>query len=262
MCLGNTTLSQVESQKQPEITKDSLFSGKLICYQHKKGYRFSIDPVLLAHYMEVEYHDRILDLGTGCGVIPLIVHYRYPEYFLQLTGIEIQLSLYDLAHHNVKANSFENNVEIHQGDIRQIKNLFRAESFDKVVCNPPFFTKENGRQSSNVEARCARHQVQGSLEEFLRAAAYCLKNRAAAFFIYPADQIVEIIDSAQRVQLEPKTIQFIYSYPEGSHCAKLALVKFVKNGKRGCNILLPHYVYESKNGAYSGQMARLYSDKL
>lgn len=239
-------------------TDDSLFSGKIICYQNRNGYRFSIDPVLLSHFLEINENDRIVDLGTGSGVMPLILLYRHFEDIHHIKGIEIQDNLCALADHNIKSNRFEKKASVVQGDIKCIRDYFRPESYDKVICNPPFFKKNTGRLSTNLEAQIARHEIKGDLQDFITAAAFCLKNRACAYFVYPAEKINYFLNIATKTRLEPKQIQFIYSYPGSEIEATLARVRCVKNGKSGVTIMSPFFIYSKKNGPYTSAMQNYY----
>lgn len=238
-------------------TSDTLFNNELCCIQHEKGYRFSIDSIILAHFVRVRKEDRILDLGAGCGVAALIVFYRNKEIVREISGIEIQKSLSNLAKVNYNKNKIGNFGRIYNEDIRNIRTVIPAETYDAVICNPPFYKTGTGRKNQNDEARIARHQIHGELGEFLKAAFYGLKNRGAAFFIYPAESICDFICLASKKRLEVKRMRFVYSYPNALK-ASLVLAECVKNGKPGADIMEPLYVYKEKNGGYSDEMEQYY----
>lgn len=242
----------------PSWSNDSLFSGKIICHQDQNGYRFSIDPVLLSHFADINTGDKVLDLGAGCGVIMLILLYRYYDDIDHVRGIEIQDNLWSLADHNIASNRFERKASVVHGDIKRISDFNDPESYDRVICNPPFFRENSGRLSSNLEARIARHEMRGTLKDFFSAAAFSLKNRGSSYFIYPAEKINYFLNMATKAKLEPKKIQLIYSYPGPEVEASLACVKCVKNGKTGMRVLTPFYIYSKKNGPYSSQMQLYY----
>lgn len=249
-----------DSMSQANLSQDSLFDGELVCYQHSKGYRFSIDAVLIAHFVSVRRNDRILDLGCGCGIISLILMYRHQNVIREILGIEFQEPLAKLAMKNLLENGFSSKAEVLQGDIRNLNNFFVPESFDSVVCNPPFYSPGSGRKTVEKEANTARHQITGGLDDFLKAAAFAVKNRGSVYFIYPADQTCEFIHSAKRNRLEPKFLHLIYSYPEPNSNAKLAMFHCVKNGGGGVGISLPFFIYKEKNGEYSGAMQKYYEN--
>ncbi len=241
------------------ISRDSLFNGELTCYQHEKGYRFSIDAVLVAHFMDVRQNDRILDLGTGCGIICLILLYRHQSRVREVCGIEVQHGLADLADKNIQANGFEEGGRIIQGDIKFILDLVQPESFDKIICNPPFYTPGSGRENEIEETSHARHQILADLQDFLMAAASAVKNKGSVYFIYPADRACEFVLIAQSFKLEVKKLQFVYSYPQKGGSARLVLIHCLKNGGKGVEIMNPFYVYRQKNGTFSSEMQEFYN---
>ena len=131
-------------------------------------------------------------------------------------GIEVQQELAELALTNLTANSFAGFGKIIHGDINQIETLITAESYDTVVCNPPFYAANSGRVSHNQQSLIARHQIAGTVEDFLRAAAFAVKNGGEVYFIYPAERISECVFLAAKYRLEMKTLRFIYSYPQAN----------------------------------------------
>lgn len=241
------------------ITKDSLFDGQLSCYQNQEGYRFSIDSVLLAHLTRVRPQWNALDLGCGNGIIGLILLYRWQHLGLSLTGIERQKSLFKLAQRNMAANHFSEKAKVICGDIRQIDQLVTPESYDLVVCNPPFYKSSHGRQNANIEAREARHQLHGSLQEFLRSSFFAVKNKGEVSVVYPAAQLQELLYAAKSCRIPAKSIDIIYSYPDDSMSARLVIVTCVKNGSGLSRVNPPFYIYEKKKGQYSEAVRSFFS---
>jgi tRNA1Val (adenine37-N6)-methyltransferase len=244
-----------------EIDSNSLFNGDLICEQYKNGYRFSIDAVLLAHFVTVRKDDRILDLGTGSGIILLIILYRYNKIIRDCAGIEVQDRLFSLAKRNILNNSYLEKCTLLHGDMRKIQHLCRAGSFDSIVCNPPFYPEHTGRMSTNSEEKTARHQVRGQIDDFLAAAAHAVKNRGNVYFIYPADLLGEFILVASRYKFEVKKLRFVYSYPGSQKGAQLVLVHCSKNGGKGVYISEPLYIHAEKNGPYTPEVDEYYQKK-
>lgn len=238
------------SLKAKQVTQGTLFSGKLTCRQHDPGYRFSVDSVLLAHFPKIRKYEKILDLGTGCGVVGLILCYRNKNSLLSITGIENQPDLAELARLNICENGYKDTFRLINDDLENHKDIFEPESFSLVVSNPPFYAKGSGRTNSDAEAMAARHQSDTGLHGFVQAAAYCVKNRGRVVFIYPAEQSMDLLMCLHHLRLTPKTIEYIYSYPESDN-ASLVLVESVKNGGVGCRIRAPFYLYQNKNGPYS-----------
>jgi tRNA1(Val) A37 N6-methylase TrmN6 len=238
--------------------EDTLFNGSLICHQYRRGYRFSVDSVLLGHFPTVRTGETVLDLGTGCGIVGLILLFRHSYRNISVTGIERQAELLELASQNCIDNGYQDSFQLVHGQVEEVDRLLPAESFSLVIANPPFFRSGSGRLCGGEQATTARHQSANGLQGFVDGAAYCLKNRGRTAFIYPATQVAELIGALIRRRLEPKRLQFIYSYPGPTAPAKLVLVESVKNGGPGARILPPCYLYRSRNGAYSAEVQAMY----
>lgn len=242
-----------------ERTQDTLFDGKLLCLQNANGYRFSIDPVLLAHFVRLGKDEKVLDLGAGCGIVGLILLYRAGDCIRSLTAFEIQAGLAELARDNISLNKFQKQMQVVEGDLRDIKTFLQPEIYSTVVCNPPFYPLGRGRPSANKESEIARHQIACTLTEILKAAAMVVKNRGRVSLIYPADGLGRLLSLLPKQGLTAKRLQFIYSYPDAEKGARLLLLEAAKNGGEGLEILPPFYIYDKKNGNYSEAMQRLYT---
>ncbi|AGF79759.1 putative O-methyltransferase [Desulfocapsa sulfexigens DSM 10523] len=241
-----------------ETTSNTLFDGALRCLQHRIGYRFSIDPVLLAHFVRLTRDEAVLDLGAGCGVIGLILLYRARERIRMLTALELQTGLTRLIEENISINHFEKVMQVVEGDLRNIQQYFVPESFSTVVCNPPFYPAGSGRVSSCKESEIARHQVACSLPEVIAAAAVAVKNRGRVYLVYPAEGLGDLLHLLASQQLIVKRMQLVYSYPDKSMAARLLLLEAVKNGGEGVDVRPPLYIYDRKNGDYSEAMQQFY----
>lgn len=242
-----------------EIEQNSLFKGALTCDQHREGYRFSIDAVLLAHFISVKKNEKILDIGTGSAIISLILLYRYKDIIAECSGVEVQESLFDLATNNIKANHFEQQNKIFHCDVKELSKHCLPESYDKIICNPPFYPQHCGRVSTNSEARIARHQTTADIGDFLAAAAHAVKNRGGVYFIYPTDLLTEFLARASLYKLEVKKLRFIYSYPQSPKGAQLVLINCTKNGGKGLLVSEPLYIYTQKNGSYTAEVNDYYT---
>lgn len=237
------------------LSNDSLFGGRLLCRQFRQGYRFSVDAVLAAHFLGPRPQDAILDLGCGSGIISLILAYRHPE--IRVTGLEVQTELAHLAGKNVIDNDLGGRVKIIHGNLRQIEEFMTAESFDGVVCNPPYREPGKGRVSLNEQRARARHEIDAGLDDIVRAASFSVKNRGSVVVVYPARRAMTLIAALKSRRLEPKRLQPVYSYP-GSAEAALVLVEAVKNGGEEVRIQAPLYIYREQNGSFSDVMLNLY----
>jgi tRNA1Val (adenine37-N6)-methyltransferase len=237
-----------------ELTDDTLFAGRLICRQHRDGYRFSVDAVLLAHFFTPRPAESILDLGCGCGVIPLILAYRWSN--LNLTGLELQPQLAALARRNVTDNGLAARIAVVGGDLRAIGSLFGPGQFQRVVCNPPFYRSEGARLNLDPERRLARHEVAVELAEVVAAAAWLLHKGGRVDLVYPAERLAALLAALREAELEPKRLQVVHSFPGGP--GKLVLVEALKGGGEELEILPPFFIYQQQGGEYSPEMARCY----
>lgn len=244
-----------ENSIEQELTADSLFCGKLSCYQQRDGYRFSVDSVLAAHFSVPRGMGSVLDLCCGCGVIGLIMTFRLQH--IHVTGFEYQQTMVALAQKNILANGLSNRFDLIQGNAREIKKVTSPEIFDMVVCNPPYRSKNSGRLNKTDQAAVARHELTATLADFVKAAAFAVKNKGQVVFVYPAARAASLITCMQNQRLVPKRVQPVYSYPESEE-ATLVLVEAIKNGGEQCSLLTPFYIYEEKDGQYTLPMERLY----
>lgn len=238
----------------PALSHDTLFDGKLFCSQSLSGYRFSIDAVLLAHFLTPRPADQVLDLGAGCGVISLILAYRHPS--IALTCLEIQDSLAALISHNIKQNGFTGRISLLRGDLRSANAMLAAGSFDSVICNPPYYASGSGRQSPNNEQAVARHELEACLPDIAKAAAYALRTKGRLLMIYPAARGVALLLTLRHYRLEPKRLQVVHPYPGAA--GGLLLLEAVKSGGEELTVLPPLYVYDSPGGEYSQTVAAFY----
>ena len=239
------------------LSEDTLFSGRLICRQPEHGYRFSVDAVLAAHFARPAAADRVLDLGCGCGVIGLILAHRCPG--LTVCGLEVQADLAGLAADNALRNGFADRVRVIRGDVRAIGELLAAESFDLVVANPPYRSLGSGRLSDHDQAARARHELHGDLVDFVRAAAFAVRNRGRAVFVYPALRTATLLAVLPNHRLTPRRLQPVIAWP-GAPSARLALVEAVKNGGEGFEIQSPLPIDAARGGGPSAELQAMYAE--
>jgi tRNA1Val (adenine37-N6)-methyltransferase len=233
-------------------TIDTLFQGRLKFYQSRRGYRFSLDAILLANFARVKANDKVADLGTGNGVIPLALVYRVP--FLSILGMEVQVELAERARRNVEVNGADKRIQIVQGDIRAIDQMAARESFDAVLCNPPYRKPSSGRLSLSMERKIARHEIMGTLQHFLEAGRYLLKANGRMTVVYPAVRCVDLLHAMRGTGLEPKFLRMVHSYTGAD--ASLILVEGVKGGRSGAKIMRPLFIYEHGK-TYSAEVAAI-----
>ncbi len=243
---------------QTPLTRDTLYDGELICFQHRDGYRFSVDAVLLAHFCRINGAFSVLDIGSGSGIIGLILARLHSR--ITLRAIEVQEDLVTLTRENIRHNQLQHRFEVIHADVRAIRETLPAESFDLVVCNPPYRKCGSGRISRESEAAIARHELKADLADMLDGAVYSVKNRRPVVLVYPAVRFAHLIALLTERKMALKRVQPVYSYPEDNQ-ACLVLVEAVKNGGEECCLLPPFYIYSEKNGDYSPQMQRLYDSE-
>ena len=237
-----------------EYTDDALFDGRIRCLQHRRGYRFSLDSVLLGNFVSIRPAEKILDLGCGSGIVSLILAYRWPS--CQIDGLEIQPELVKLARENVVQNNWQERIRIIQGDLRQIDKNIAAGQFDWVISNPPYRKKGSGRMNVQPEQLVARHENMADVASVVNAAFWALKNKGRAAFIYPAVRGATVLYELKKKGLEPKKMQTVFSY-RGS-AATLLLIEAVKGGGEELTILPPFYVYRTQEGELSPEMTDCY----
>jgi tRNA1(Val) A37 N6-methylase TrmN6 len=235
-------------------TEDTLFDGHIKCLQHRDGYRFSVDAVLLGNFVKPKKRARVLDLGCGNGIISLIMAYRYND--ISITGLELQPDLARLSRKNTELNNLSERIRIIRGDLKEIKSYIPSGTFDMVVSNPPYRKIGTGRINPGTEQAKARHEQTADITDFVSAAAWAVKRRGRVIIIYPASRGIAVITEMLKYELEPKKILAIYSYPGSA--ATLLIVEAVKQGGEEMKLLPPFYIYGKKGGAYSPEMTEFY----
>lgn len=233
-------------------TLDAIFDGRIKILQSRTGYRFSLDTLLLADFTQIKRGEKGVDLGTGNGVLALILAERFSTcHFL---GLELQDGMVDRARRNVRLNNLQDRIEIVKADVRAIERVARPEIFDVAVTNPPFRRSASGRVSAGVEQRIARHETEGVLVDFLRAAAYLLRTKGRLTVIYPAVRSIDMLAAMRDSDLEPKRIRLVHSFVDVE--ATLILAEGIKGGRSGADILAPLIVYKRAK-EYTGEAASI-----
>jgi tRNA1(Val) A37 N6-methylase TrmN6 len=248
--LSGETLSS--AALAPDETLDALFGGDLQLYQKKQGYRYSIDAILLADFATIRSAARVIDLGTGNGVLPLILAYRHPS--ILVTGVEIQRQMAERAARNIRLNGYQDRIVIAQMDIASTVERFKPESFDSVICNPPYRQATSGRLSLSSERQIARHELKATLDDFVRAAAFLLKNKGSFACIQLGDRTVDLVGAMRSAGLEPKRLRTVHAFSDAK--ASLVLVEAVKAGRKNIDILPPLIIYDSAKN-YTAELSAI-----
>ncbi|MGA2315077.1 MAG: tRNA1(Val) (adenine(37)-N6)-methyltransferase [Thermodesulfobacteriota bacterium] len=208
----------------PDETLDTFFNGKLQITQKKKGYRFSMDAVLLSQFIKIRKNERVMDLGTGCGILPLLLSHTTKAH--SFVGVEIQKGLAECAEKNVVLNHLEDRISILMQDFRELKETFPPGSFDVVLSNPPYRKYRTGRINPSIEKAIARHEIKGTLEDLISIASYLLPPKGRCYMIFPALRTVDLLMALRDGQLEPKRLQFVH--PRIGEEAKFILTESIK----------------------------------
>jgi tRNA1Val (adenine37-N6)-methyltransferase len=233
-------------------TIEVLCEEKLKLIQNKKGYRFSIDAFLLANFVTLKRGERLLDIGTGCGIIPIYIAKRGHTNFM--LGIEIQNDLFHLALKNKKINNIDQ-IDFLNGDIKKHAKTLKKTPFHVVVSNPPYTKKGSGRASPGESRYIARYESELDLSGLLSTAASLLNNKGRFYIIYPTRRLGELVNTAGLNKLELKRLRIVY--PRRDEEANLLLAEFVKNGGTGVKIEKPLYIYE--NGQITEEVKKYYT---
>jgi len=230
------------------MTTTSLFQGRLKVIQRKKGYRFSIDAAILAHHIRLRPTDIAVDLGTGCGIIPLILSLQTPS--AHIYGIEIQKDLAELASRNVRENHKEGSITIIHGDMKDFRSDLTPGTVDVVFSNPPYRKLLSGRINPDAERAVARHEIKASLSDVVSVAESLLKPSGRFVVVYSAERAIDLIVNMRTFKLEPKRLRLIH--PKQGSQAILAVVEGIKYGNPGLEVDSPLIIYESE-GRYSDE---------
>ncbi|MEJ2660012.1 MAG: tRNA1(Val) (adenine(37)-N6)-methyltransferase [Desulfobacteraceae bacterium] len=228
------------------VTHDTFLDGNLRISQPGSGYRYSLDAVLLAALPNLKPGQSLLDLGTGCGIIPLILAFRNRE--ARISGVEVQSELARLAAINVENNGLQDRVRIIHADLRHLTPEMVSGPVDWIVSNPPYRRAVSGRVNPDTQRALARHEIKVNLHQLVSTARRLLKTGGRFAIIYPSERAVDLFSEMRPAGLEPKWLQCVHSQADGD--AKLVLVQAVMGGKPGLKIERPLVVY-GPDGRYS-----------
>jgi tRNA1Val (adenine37-N6)-methyltransferase len=235
------------------FTTDTFFNGRILVCQEQDGYRYSIDAVILAHYAAGGTGTRVLDLGTGCGIIPMIIAFR--DAHVRIFGVEVQASLAKLAMKNIEANRMADRVSILNEDMKSLRPEMTGGPVDLVVANPPFYRADSGRVNPNPQRAVARHELKATLSDVVAAASRMLQKGGHFLAIYTAERLCDMIAELRTAGIEPKRLRMIQSADH--QAAGLMLVEGMKGGSPGVKIPPPLIIYDSK-GQYTEEVSRMF----
>lgn len=233
----------------------NLLNKDMKIIQRVDHFAFSLDSLLVSEFASItKYTSKIVDLGTGNGVIPLFLSKKTKA---KITGIEIQEISSDLAKRNVQLNNLEDQISIINDDMKNWRKYFRNNSIDMVISNPPFFKFDGNEKQLNdlTQLTLARHEISITLEEIIQTASNLLKDKGHFALVHRVDRFMDIIENMKKYDIEPKKIQFCHTKinKEG----KILLVEGIKYGKPGLRILPPLIAHDN-DGQYSAEVLEMF----
>lgn len=221
--------------------------------QNPEKFCFGMDAVLLSGFAKVKPGGTVLDLGTGTGIIPILMEAKTPA--AHLTGLEIQEESADMARRSVQLNGLSAKIDIVTGDIKEADKIFKSASFDVITSNPPYMIGEHGLQNPDAPKAIARHEVLCTLEDVVGQAAKLLKPGGHFFMVHRPFRLAEIIAVMTRYKLEPKRMQLVYPFVDKE--PNMVLIEGVRGGKSRMTVEKPLIIYKEP-GVYMPEIYDIY----
>ena len=221
--------------------------------QDTERFCFGMDAVLLSGFARVKDGAKVLDLGTGTGIIPILLEAKTGAS--HLTGLEIQEDSADMARRSVRLNGLEKKIDIVMGDIKEAGSLFDAASFDVVTCNPPYMTDKHGLTNPNDAKAIARHEILCTLEDVISQAAKLLKPGGNLYMVHRPFRLAEIMVLLHSYKLEPKRMQLVYPYVDKE--PNMVLIEANRGGRPRMTVEKPLIVFKEK-GVYMPEICDVY----
>lgn len=238
------------------IRLDDLENGYSI-YQDTEAFCFGIDAVLLAHYPALRDNDRVLDLCSGNGIIPILLAKEAEKngQTVAITGLELQESMADLFDRSVSYNHLEKTITAVCGDVREARARFGPASFSLVTCNPPYIVAGKGLIAEADAKMLARHEIACTLSDVVTAAAGILKEKGRFAMVHRPQRLAEIFHLLHEERLEPKRMRLVHPFEDKA--PNMVLIEAVKGGGAQLNVDPPLIVYK-KDGTYTDEVLRIY----
>lgn len=242
--------------------ENDLRSGERLDDLHRNGYKiiqnenkfcFGMDAVLLSGFANVREGENVLDLGTGTGIIPILLAGKTKGR--HFTGLEIQSCSADMAERSVRYNHLENRISIIEGDIREAGKLFEPASFDVITSNPPYMTGHHGLVNPDQEKAIARHEICCTLEDVISQTAKLLRVGGRFYLVHRPFRLAEIIHMLVEYRLEPKRMKLVYPFVDRE--PNMVLIEAVRGGRSRITVEKPLIVYQ-KPGVYTDEIYEIY----
>lgn len=232
---------------------DDLQRNHYKIIQDPDRFCFGMDAVLLSGFARAKEGDKVLDLGTGTGIIPILMEAKTKA--AHLTGLEIQAESADMAARSVRLNGLDKKIKIITGDIKEAVSLFGAASFDVVTCNPPYMTEHHGLTNLTEPKAIARHELLCTLEDVICQGAKLLKPGGNFFMVHRPFRLADIIVLLRKYKLEPKRMKLVYPYADKE--PNMVLLEANRGGRPHMTVEKPLIVYQ-KPGIYTDEIYDIY----
>lgn len=232
---------------------DKLLREGYEIIQNDNVFSFSTDALLLGHFVSARNKDKVMDLCTGNGIIPLLLAHKSRA---QITGVEIQEALVDMARRSIEYNQLARQIEIKHLDLKDIAKMYRPSTYDVVTVNPPYF-KANQQMRHQKEAhKIARHEVFCTLEDVVQSSKHLLKEGGKLMMVHRAERLMDVLMTFRKFNIEPKRVKMVYSTPSKKEAVTI-LVEGRSGGQPSLKIEQPLYIYDDV-GNYSKEMKEIY----
>ena len=244
---------QIASNLKENERLDELQRNGYFIIQNPEKFCFGMDAVLLSGFAKAKKGDVVLDMGTGTGIIPILMEAKTEA--AHLTGLEIQPESADMARRSVAINGLSEKIAIVDGDIKEAGNIFAPASFDVITCNPPYMIAQHGIANPDGPKAIARHEVLCTLEDVVRSASKLLKSGGHFYMVHRPFRLAEIITTLVSYKLEPKRMQLVYPYVDKE--PNMVLIEATKGGKSRMTVEKPLIVYDAP-GVYNQEIYDIY----
>ncbi|HHZ01389.1 MAG TPA: tRNA1(Val) (adenine(37)-N6)-methyltransferase [Tissierellia bacterium] len=242
--------------KENEKIEDLQCKGLRII-QNKKWFCFGMDAVLLTNYCDIRKDSKIVDLGTGTGIIPILLSGK--RNYSKAYGIEIQPEVAEMAERSVRLNNLQDKIHILNIDLKDTLNYLEPNSFDAVISNPPYMLPNSGLINPEDKKAISRHELKCTLEDVVKIASKLLKPQGRFYMVHRPDRLADIFWYLREYRLEPKQIRFVH--PSVSKKPNLFLIRASKGGKPELKFDPPLYIYDDE-GNYTDEVIRIYGTHL
>ena len=238
---------------KPNERIDDLQRNNYKIIQDPERFCFGMDAVLLSEFAKAKEGDRVIDLGTGTGIIPILMEAKTRAS--DLTGLEIQPESADMARRSVELNHLESKIRIVTGDIKEASSLFGAATFDVVTSNPPYMTEHHGITNEKSPKAIARHELLCTLEDVISQAAKLLRPGGSFYMVHRPFRLVDIIVLMREYHLEPKRMKLVYPYIDKD--PNMVLIEGLRGGRPRMTVEKPLIVYKEP-GVYTDEIYEIY----